>query len=52
VAEVATRAFDFLDAQPVRVGLPDAPLAFSATLEDAAIPNERRIVEAVRQVMA
>jgi pyruvate dehydrogenase E1 component beta subunit len=52
VAEVATLAFDFLDAQPVRVGLPDAPLAFSATLEDAAIPNERRIVEAVRQVMA
>jgi pyruvate dehydrogenase E1 component beta subunit len=52
VAEVATLAFDFLDAQPVRVGLPDAPLAFSATLEDAAIPDERRIVEAVRQVMA
>ena len=52
VAEVATVAFDSLDAPPVRVGLPEAPLAFSPTLEDAAIPSESRIVEAVRQVMA
>jgi pyruvate dehydrogenase E1 component beta subunit len=52
VAEVVTRAFDSLDAPPVRVGLPDAPLAFSPTLEDAAIPSEGRIAEAVRRVMA
>jgi pyruvate dehydrogenase E1 component beta subunit len=52
VAEVATVVFDSLDAPPVRVGLPEAPLAFSPTLEDAAIPSESRIVEAVRQVMA
>jgi pyruvate dehydrogenase E1 component beta subunit len=52
VAEVVTRAFDSLDAPPVRVGLPDAPLAFSPTLEDAAIPSEGRIAEAVRRLMA
>jgi acetoin:2,6-dichlorophenolindophenol oxidoreductase subunit beta len=52
VAQVATSAFDSLDAPPVRVGLPDAPLAFSATLEDAAIPDEGRIVQAVHEVMA
>lgn len=52
VAEMVAVAFDSLDAPPVRVTLPDAPLAFSPALEDAAIPSEGRIADAVRRVMA
>jgi pyruvate dehydrogenase E1 component beta subunit len=46
VAAVVTRdAFDFLDAPPERLTLPDWPMPHSPPLEDAAIPSIERIIE-------
>jgi pyruvate/2-oxoglutarate/acetoin dehydrogenase E1 component len=36
---------------PRAVSLPNAPLAFSAPLEDAAVPSAERIAAAVREVV-
>lgn len=50
-AEVVEQAFDYLDHPPVRLGTPEAPVAFSPPLEDAAIPSAERVVETVRRIM-
>jgi pyruvate/2-oxoglutarate/acetoin dehydrogenase E1 component len=39
-------AFDYLDAQPVRVTTPDIPIPYSRPLEQWALPSADRIVEA------
>ncbi len=51
VASVVEQAFDYLDAPPVRITLPDVPLPFSPVLEDAAIPSAETIAEAVRRLV-
>jgi pyruvate/2-oxoglutarate/acetoin dehydrogenase E1 component len=51
VAQVVEKAFDYLDAPPTRVCLPDHPLPYSPPLEDAAIPTAERIAEAVRRIL-
>ncbi|NLX57572.1 MAG: alpha-ketoacid dehydrogenase subunit beta [Phycisphaerae bacterium] len=54
VCEIAMRinehAFDYLDAPIVRVCAADVPVPMSPTLEDAAIPNPDRIMEAARKL--
>jgi pyruvate dehydrogenase E1 component beta subunit len=54
-AEVAARitqeAFYDLDAPVGRIGCAEVPLPYAKHLEDAAIPQVPRIVEAVRRVM-
>lgn len=52
VAGVVAEAFGDLDAPPVRIGLPEAPLPFSPPLERAAIPSADKIAAAVRDLMA
>lgn len=49
-AQVAEQAFDYLDAPILRVGAPFTPVPFSAPLENAFIPNEANIVEAVTKM--
>ena len=39
VADVVSQAFDYLDAPPARITLPDHPLPYSPHLEDALIPS-------------
>jgi len=51
IARVIDHAFDYLDAPPMRVSAPDAPLGFSPVLEDAAIPSADRIVNVVRELL-
>jgi len=55
-AEIADRvqrlAFDALDAPILRVATLDVPMPYSATLEQACIPQASRVVEAVRRVVA
>lgn len=51
VAQVVADAFDYLDAPPARVTLPDHPLPFSPVLEDAALPSPERIAAAVRALL-
>jgi pyruvate/2-oxoglutarate/acetoin dehydrogenase E1 component len=51
VADVVAEAFDYLDAPPVRVTLPDHPLPYSPHLEDALIPSPETIAAAVRSLL-
>ena len=49
---VYAAAFDYLDAPIQRVTGEDVPMPYSRPLEDAAIPDKPRIIEAVRVVCA
>jgi pyruvate/2-oxoglutarate/acetoin dehydrogenase E1 component len=51
VAAVVEQAFDYLDAPPTRLGLPDSPLPYSPPIEDHAIPSVDRIVARVRELV-
>lgn len=46
VSVVTQEAFEYLDAPPARLTLPDWPMPYSPGLEDAAIPSVQRIIEA------
>jgi acetoin:2,6-dichlorophenolindophenol oxidoreductase subunit beta len=54
-AEIASvimeEAFDYLDAPVQRVGALDVPIPYSEPLENAVIPDEDTICEAVRNVL-
>lgn len=47
---VQRHAFDYLDAPIQRVTQSDTPLPFAKPLIEAAIPNVKRIIEAVKEV--
>ncbi len=51
-AMVAEKAFDYLDAPILRVAAPFCPVPFSHPLEQAYIPSEGQVIEAVKKVMA
>lgn len=44
-------AFDYLDAPVMRVTQTDTPFAFSPTLIDEALPNVKRLMDAVKATM-
>jgi pyruvate dehydrogenase E1 component beta subunit len=50
VARVAAKAFDALDAEPVRVAFPDCPVPFAKPLERALLPDAAKIVDAVLKI--
>ena len=54
-AEIASRiyegAFDYLDSPVARVAAPEVPVAYNATLERDAIPDEHNVLEAVRRLV-
>ena len=50
-AMVAGEGLMFLDAPIRRVAVQDTPIPFAPVMEKAVIPNEDRIIEAVRSVM-
>jgi len=52
MAQVNELAFDWLDAPMVRVAAANVPVPRAEVLEDLAIPNVGRIVEACRKVMS
>jgi len=45
---VADEGFDLLNAPVRRVAAPDTPVPFSSVLEAAYLPNEGKIVAAVK----
>ena len=47
-AMVAEKAFDYLDAPIIRVAGPFCPIPFATSLEWQFIPNEEKIIEAVK----
>jgi pyruvate dehydrogenase E1 component beta subunit len=54
-AEVASRiqeeAFDYLDAPIQRVAAVEVPMPYAKNLEQAAIPDAKRVIEAVKQLL-
>jgi pyruvate/2-oxoglutarate/acetoin dehydrogenase E1 component len=52
MAVVNDKAFDWLDAPMVRVAAANVPVPRAEILEDLAIPNVQRIVEACRKVVS
>ena len=48
---IQRRAFDYLDAPVLRGMGRDTPMAYSETLVEALLPNVKRTLEAVNQVM-
>lgn len=51
-AMIQEKAFDYLDAPIERVGAEDVPVPFAPILEDFVIPDEARIMDAVRRTLA
>jgi pyruvate/2-oxoglutarate/acetoin dehydrogenase E1 component len=51
MVKVNELAFDYLDAPMIRVAAANVPVPRAEALEDLAIPNVGRIVEACRRVM-
>ena len=49
-ARVVERAFDFLDAPPLRVCQEDVPLPYAANLESLSLPSVEKIVRAAHSV--
>jgi pyruvate/2-oxoglutarate/acetoin dehydrogenase E1 component len=50
-AIVQEEAFDWLDAPIKRVNAPDTPVPFAPTLENFFIPDNKRIAQAVRDIV-
>ncbi|WP_432409148.1 alpha-ketoacid dehydrogenase subunit beta [Wukongibacter sp. M2B1] len=50
-ALISENYFDYLDAPIIRVGALDTPIPFSPTLESYVIPNEKDIVNAVKEII-
>lgn len=50
-AIVAEEAIDYLDAPVKRVAEPDTPIPFSPPLESFVIPDEKRIIKAVKEIV-
>jgi pyruvate dehydrogenase E1 component beta subunit len=44
-------AFDYLDAPIMRVTQTDTPFAFSPSLIDEALPNVKRLIEAIKKTL-
>jgi pyruvate dehydrogenase E1 component beta subunit len=51
VAEIIERGFDMLDAPPIRVAAPNVPTPYNKGLEELCIPDENKIIQAVRNVL-
>jgi pyruvate dehydrogenase E1 component beta subunit len=50
-AMVAEKAFDHLDAPIIRVGAPFTPVPFSPVLEKEFVPDEEKIIAAIKTVI-
>lgn len=50
-SQIQEEAFDYLDAPVQRVGALSVPIPYSEPLENAVIPGEEEIIEAVKKVL-
>ena len=51
VAKIAENVFDYIDAPIKRVGIPDVPVPYAKSLEDAIVPNEEKLITCVKEVL-
>jgi acetoin:2,6-dichlorophenolindophenol oxidoreductase subunit beta len=52
ITSVVEGAFDYLDAPPARLALPDVPIPYSRPLEQFVLPNRVKIAAAARALVA
>jgi pyruvate dehydrogenase E1 component beta subunit len=52
ITTVVEGAFDYLDAPPARLALPDVPIPYTRPLEQYVLPSRERIVAAARELVA
>lgn len=52
IAEINERAFDMLDAPPLRVGALNVPVPYNETLENTVLPDKGRVKQAVYKLMS
>jgi pyruvate/2-oxoglutarate/acetoin dehydrogenase E1 component len=52
ITTVVEGAFDYLDAPPARLALPDVPIPYSRPLEQFVLPNRVKIAAAARALVA
>ena len=52
VAELNERAFDLLDAPPLRVGALNIPIPYNAALEAAVLPDVQDVLDAVHKSLS
>ena len=52
IALVTMKAFDYLDAAPMMIAPPHAPVPFSPPMEAFYIPDENQIVDAIRKLLS
>ena len=52
IATAVEGAFDYLDAPPARLALPDVPIPYTRPLEQYVLPSRERIVAAARELVA
>jgi pyruvate/2-oxoglutarate/acetoin dehydrogenase E1 component len=51
-ARITEKAFDYLDAPPIRVTAPDCPVPYSPPLEEAFLPKVKDVIEAAHYLKA
>lgn len=52
VAEINERAFDLLDAPPLRVGALNVPLPYNEAMENIVLPDKGNVKDAVHRLMS
>lgn len=51
MATIMEKGFDLLDAPVIRVCQKETPMPYSSILEQATLPNENRIIDAIRRLV-
>ncbi len=51
IACIVKEAFDYLDAPPFRLAVPDTPIPFASSMENYILPNRTRIVKEARALV-
>lgn len=51
LSQIIERAFDYLDAPPIRVAGRDTPIPYSPVLEKIAVPDKDEIVRAIKKIV-
>jgi len=51
VSLVTEKAFDYLDAPPVRIGPPPTPVPFAPVMEKYYVPDEEDLVKAIKKML-
>lgn len=51
ISSVLAESFDYLDAPPVRLAVPDTPIPFAPQMEAFVLPNRAQIVEQIRRML-